>query len=636
MIYYSGVQILRGISVLAVVLYHLFPNMVTIGYVGVDIFLVISGFVVSLSLINNNQAINFSFIFGFYKKRFLRLFPPLFVCCLFYLLIFFYIFPSVKFLETLSHSFYSVLGLSNFFYYRLGDYFSNDSSVMPFLHTWSLSLEWQFYIILPFMFLLRKHHNLVILILFLVSFILFIQIFDQSTRFSYFMLPTRLWEFLIGVILGINAPRWDKVKFIPFNFLLILLAGWLVLGSIFLTLEKSQVIMVSVLLASLSLVRLVHGDSDRIFPLKILGNASYSIYLYHWPLIGSLNYLYIEDPIVRTALCFVSVLFGGLSYFIVEKKRYHIITASVLIFAAITFHFSLVAKPSSFRTNLDIQANNKLFKNGTCSVAWNNRFVDPKRCSFNGSSEIMSAKILVVGDSFAEAFANGMLYGNKDIPGLGIFARGCFPVLDVERRGQAGEFNCINFYEDVLQLASDLESLSTIIVVSRFDHYLNETHFLENPSFTEHGIAPVKYIKANGDVVSTSYLLDGFEDFLLELKQQNANAQIVVLHGFPYGTRDAIRVGFNKVLFRDFSDEISVRITQHKMRNAKFERVLEGLDSIGVTAIDASRVACSAENCWMFRDGLPYYFDDDHPSIFLVAKIIDYYGLRKLFMPNDE
>ena len=169
------IQGLRGLAVLLVILFHIHPNY-SFGFIGVDIFFIISGFVISKSLINSKDLNGQISLKNFYIKRFFRLYPSL---------IFFFIFSSLI-LITLSiptnignfirTGLFSLFGISNFYLIRLKNDYFNEEELNPFTHTWSLGIEEQFYLFFPLIIFLfnKKRLNALLTILFIVSFYFFL------------------------------------------------------------------------------------------------------------------------------------------------------------------------------------------------------------------------------------------------------------------------------------------------------------------------------------------------------------------------------------------------------------------------------------------------------------------------------
>ena len=209
---------LRAISVLSVFFFHLNLEYFKNGYLGVDIFFLISGYVITQSLYKNWNGNKLHTILKFYVKRFKRVYPNLIFILVFVSLIFLLIVPLEHFLINLKNVFYSLFGFSNIAYYLGGnDYFKDIGN--PFLHTWSLGVETQIYIIFPFLFLFiisfKKTRNddiylyTLSLILFL-SFFLFVYLFDKNKSLVFYFSIFRLWEFLLGSLVFFLDERIKK------------------------------------------------------------------------------------------------------------------------------------------------------------------------------------------------------------------------------------------------------------------------------------------------------------------------------------------------------------------------------------------------------------------------------------------
>ena len=202
----DDIQILRAIAVLLVVFYH--ANLYfTGGFFGVDLFFVISGFVVSKSIWDDLESHNFTFR-NFYLKRFNRLFPSLTIMLIFVLGLTIFSNDYFGFVQnTTKTAIASLTGFSNFAIYGISrNYFAQVSSQNPLLHTWSLAVEIQFYFLLPiillflYKFKIRKE-KITYLIVFFIAISISLRLFiDFDKQIQFLMLPFRMWEFAIGIL----------------------------------------------------------------------------------------------------------------------------------------------------------------------------------------------------------------------------------------------------------------------------------------------------------------------------------------------------------------------------------------------------------------------------------------------------
>lgn len=196
---------LRALAVLLVVLFHYFPFALPAGFVGVDIFFVISGFLIANIIFNNLNQNTFSFLY-FYSRRIQRIFPSLILILFFSFICGYFLFFNDDFALLNKHILSGTLFISNFVLLNESGYFDKISELKPLLHLWSLGIEEQFYIFFPFLlyFLNQKHFKSfnILILLFLFSFFIHFQ-YNASKPIHSFYLPfTRIWELLAGAILA--------------------------------------------------------------------------------------------------------------------------------------------------------------------------------------------------------------------------------------------------------------------------------------------------------------------------------------------------------------------------------------------------------------------------------------------------
>ena len=323
---------LRAIAVSSVVLYHCgFARFLPGGFVGVDIFIVISGFLITGIVQRSIDDKKFS-ILDFYGRRICRIFPALFVVYIFvaassFSLLFI---PDAR--QNGSNIISSVLFISNIYFYYTSGYFEAASEINPLLHTWSLSVEEQFYIFLPLaLFFLRFVPRPTLTALLFVTAIcsliasIFVLSRDQSAAF--YFVQYRAWELAIGSILAVHTSSMvlpGKAREAAAALGLALIAGSL----FFITAEMPfpgllalpVCLGTALLLFSGSQGPTLVGRFLALPPMQIVGLSSYSFYLWHWPIWVMGAQIYDIRPVgMRLAAIVVSFVLALLSWQFIEK-----------------------------------------------------------------------------------------------------------------------------------------------------------------------------------------------------------------------------------------------------------------------------------------------------------------------------
>jgi peptidoglycan/LPS O-acetylase OafA/YrhL len=334
--YFAHIDGLRAIAVMSVVLHHLMPSFVPGGFIGVDVFFVISGYLITGILIREMEAKNFSFM-GFYERRARRIFPALFAVLLFTLIGSYILFLPSDFISTLRGAFGTVFFISNMVFWQdlsAGYFAAMDGALNPLVHTWSLAVEEQFYVLFPILLLLCykiKFHNFLVIfsLLFLISLLSSEYFIDSNSVAVFFLSPFRAWELLAGSILALKIiPNIDSKLGREFFSGMGLAA---ILYACFYLNDHTSFPGISALLPVLGSVAIIHsgmgGDGVilRILKLKpfiFIGLISYSLYLWHWPLIVFANYLNPAESFSIFKILFLliaSISLSTISYYLVEQ-----------------------------------------------------------------------------------------------------------------------------------------------------------------------------------------------------------------------------------------------------------------------------------------------------------------------------
>lgn len=321
------INALRAIAILGVVLYHFKLPFCYGGFSGVDVFFVISGYLMSKIIVNGLEKKSFSYT-QFLLKRVERIVPALlFVTSSIAIVGFFMYFPNELKLQS-ANAFSSLLFCSNFWYLKHLGYFDPLSSSNIFLHTWSLSVEFQFYLLYPIaLSILHKcvKNKIVLLVIFIISIVLIFCFSVWRTKVnavaSFYLLPTRSWEFIIGglvfLVEGKNIKIFTRKSFAYIGYLLLALSFFLL---------KSDLGWPGVYTwLPVSATSLIIGAGIHDFKIiknpvvQFLGNISYSLYLWHWPVYVIGQYMGMESTyLYNLLLILVSIGLATLTYQFIE------------------------------------------------------------------------------------------------------------------------------------------------------------------------------------------------------------------------------------------------------------------------------------------------------------------------------
>lgn len=448
--YIPHIDALRGIAVLLVLLYHFDVRLFSGGFIGVDIFFVISGYLISNIIhdkLNNNT---FSFK-DFYLRRIKRLLPAALVTVILTLIAALFIFPINLFEKVVKSCLPSILSFSNIYFFQKTGYFDSSSTLKPLLHTWSLSVEEQFYLIWPLLIYLyfklkkRTHKTLLFSVIGIIS-LLFSEYYlsiDESA--SFYLTPFRVFEFLIGAITLNFNPTIENKKFKDF-ITFTSLVGLIVISIIYNNNIKFPGInalipcILSILLILYTNEKSIIGKiyNNQIF--RFIGKISYSLYLVHWPILVFYKYKIHQDlnTIDVILLLFISLIFAlGLFYFIENKIRYSLFKSKKTLPIAMITSILLLALINILVNNIDISfLKNKEFQEYTSKeikYEINHRYINVNNSDtiknttdFKDSS--LDKRVLIIGDSHAPDALNFLKIAYPDYEYRIITNGGCAPM----------------------------------------------------------------------------------------------------------------------------------------------------------------------------------------------------------------
>lgn len=491
----ADVDGLRALAVLPVLLFHFHPSAMSGGFIGVDIFFVISGFVISKSILDDLANGKFTVV-NFYFKRIRRIFPALTaVLLLTSLAAVLFLLPSdlVDYSQSLAATSAFV---SNLYFWKSSGYFAIGAQLRPLLHTWSLAVEEQYYVVAPIAFLLiwsygKRRWLSYLLPVLLLSFICSIAAIFVAPTANFFLLPTRAWELLCGAIVafgGIKAPARTAFREA------VALLGLVLIGfGLFVLDEKDAFPGWNALYPCIGTTLLIYaggtGSVDRppvvnrflaTSPLVAVGRISYSLYLVHWPLVSLARYATLREPTAAEVIFlfgasfilawllwkYIELPFRGINF------RYRLRTlvggvCAMLIVALIggvgVVKQGLPARYPYFseRHIYGVQewGGDACFQQNASKVTpW-----DALACTRAHGS---AGRTLVWGDSFAAQYMPGVLRDAKRIDAdvLQYTFAGCPPILAYFSLARLG---CSQFNGNVLSIIEE-QKIDTVVIAARW------------------------------------------------------------------------------------------------------------------------------------------------------------------------
>jgi peptidoglycan/LPS O-acetylase OafA/YrhL len=594
------------------------------GFAGVDVFFVISGFLMTGIIFRGIERENFS-ILKFYVARANRIIPALAVLCL-VLLVFGWFYINPIYYKALGKHVASSMGfLSNVIYWRESGYFDVASREKWLLHTWSLSVEWQFYIIYPLVlvamrnFMSIKAMKVTVLLGALLGFIFCAFATYKWPAPAYYLLPTRAWEMMIGGVaylypISLKEERKKLLEWFGFT---------LIIGSYFLVSEDTPwpgYLAIFPVLGSFFIIQAQRNDSyitSNIIFQKI-GAWSYSIYLWHWPLVVSVYYFSLNEGFVYLGII-LSALLGFISNRYIEKINFRNDYGNLFGY--------LKCKPVYMMLVVGMFGSGAFISNGfeghysDAVVVASNEAINrnPHKCT---SDKVLpcyignesNIKAIIVGDSHADALTTAVAY-SVDLAESGIIAltmSSCPFVLNIMSTKNGDK--CYKENARRLEyLESNYEGVP-VFLVTRTAAYL---HGQSNPKrivdITD--TKPSIYFTSPYDKAEDELYNELKINLSLTIEKVHFSHPVYIVQPTPeMRTNVPNTLALNHLLGNGDVD-LSVDYDLYIKRNERVRTLINDVAVMnGIQVLDPIPYLCDNGRCMAQFEGRPIYYDGDHMS----------------------
>ena len=631
--YRSEIDGLRALAVIPVIFFHAGFNTFSGGFVGVDVFFVISGYLITSIIVNDIENKNFSII-SFYERRARRILPALFLVML-ACLPFAWMWMVPIQLKDFSQSMIAVsLFASNFLFWRESGYFDAAAEEKPLLHTWSLAVEEQYYLIFPIFLLmmwgLGKNKVFWLIIILATASLIFSEWSWRNTpSANFFLAPTRAWELFAGSIAAFIVKKRGVQK----SSILSSLGLGAIILAIFAYDKTTPFPSFYTLLPILGVcLIIIYGDratlTGKLLSTKALvgiGLISYSAYLWHQPLFAFARIRSLSHPsdYFMLLLCFVSILLAYISWKYVEKpfrnknkfKRIQILFFSItgiIFFTSIGTLGHLGVIESKFNS---IEIKNWRDEN-ECVVS-KKTDVSKKLNTIKEKCFSEDKNYILIGDSHAESLSKPLrkMIEIKNGSLITLLHNGCLPVVGTSRIPYQSD--CVKnkeLYWNFIQSTN-----ATIIISARWRLQMEGPRFNNQEGGVEYGSNAVNTV-----IDSKTDIFEYVEEFFINASTKN---QLIIINQIPeagWNVPDR-SVRIKKLYNGDY--DISTSYDLYKKSNLSVNNIFSNLQrNPRISIVRSDDIVCNtklAGRCLNTFNGDLLYRDDDHPSPIYASLIVN-------------
>lgn len=617
---------LRAWAVVAVMLYHFNIPGITGGFAGVDMFFVISGLLMTKIIIedleNSKSKSSSSLLWSFYYARIKRILPTLLALCLSLLTIGWFCLGPMEYRNLGEHAISAILFFSNIQFQQEAGYFDSASHEKWLLHTWSLAVEWQFYLTIPLVLLTawkvkpgRKLASIIIVLTLFSSVGASLYYTSVEPIKAFYFLPMRVWEMLAGSLiffLGAHVHlSLRKRRAAELAGLLMIMFSILVFDKN--TLWPSGYAVVPVLGTALVLLA---SRNDSLFTGNLfaqwLGTRSYSLYLWHWPVVVGLYFLEYLDISAALAGLAITIFLGNVSYRLIEQKSQKafrqsnpVFSASILLILVIALLIfgKAIATNEGFPARLPekyvqilSEAQNFHPRRMQCH-AWG--MMKSPECTYGGNQ----LGVVVIGDSHAASIMTSVVNALPDnkLNVLHWTFSACPTFMGVKQPNTA----CSEFVSWALDKQKTLPRDVPVIIMNETSAYVH--------GFSE-GQKPTVYFEKQYSERTTEYLQELREGLINAACDIAKYHPVYMVRPIPE-MRSSVPVATAREFLLGKTSGTSISMVEYRKRNDfAWEAQDAAREKCGITILDPLPYLCHDGRCYGSKDAWPIYYDDNHLS----------------------
>ena len=646
--YRADIDGLRAIAVLAILLFHINLDAFGGGYVGVDIFFVISGYLITSIIAREVSAGSFT-VYGFYERRVRRILPALVLVLATTLAVGAILLDAARFADLGSSAAATSLFASNIFFFVSAGYFDGPSELKPLLHTWSLAVEEQFYIVFPLLMLLiaRRFAGRFAIVLSVVAVTSFVActIFTPTNESAaFYLLPFRAWELLIGSAIAVGAV--PRIEHPLLREAAAALGLFMLAWAVFVFTSETPFPGVAALLPTLGSALIIHaggsgqtwvGRALSLRPIVFVGLISYSLYLWHWPVAVYVKGLVVNElgGAEKTAVVIVSFALAILSWKFVETpfRRRRVLSAPTGLIAGFStamVGFVVVGLGIALADGFpargtggdyaDIIASDPGWAHWkACEELGERNEENPEFCTIGSPGA--GKRFLFWGDSHALALATAVNLSANRTNAAGWLAvrTGCPPLRNIDRPGSR---SCARFNEAVLRFVAQQPNVDTVVLAARWALSTTGTRYKAE---TGRRITLVDLATA-GDRGNEELVERGLDRTIRLLRELRKD--VIVVSQVPEIGHDVPAANYvARLTGRSVDEMIAPLATEFRERAGAAQRIIESLAAQHEARVlhPAERL-CGSHSCRIVDSGVPLYRDDNHLSLagcVLVSDLFD-------------